>query len=508
MFKILLLAVNDPGVAPRYSLMHIRYQFVLALAAIIAGQISTRAQEPGGAAGACNPNVPLKLLFSSTQDLFESWGQLRIGVTPVNEVRQIEKPEFSVVSAFPQANGTYEVFGQEFAQVSRGKEIYDETNSWKLIRAMTSDGVSFQNRETVINQSAGTWTRHAAIAYNPDAKEYLLLKLKMDSSGFGYTAFFSADGKHWQRHSENPLFYDGDAMSLFWSPVLKRFVCVSKSLQPYRKHIRDHGGTTLALHDETLRDRRVLMIRTSANGRQWDPPVSLTDVWDRHGRKTAIAASYLTVPDADDPPDLEFYSGNAFWYFDRAYMMVLNYAASPLKPSEHGPHLDHEWWTSPDGLHWSRPAREVNALDAFPKVMRLECPPLLLKGMILFPQDKYLLGLREDRISFVTARANGEFSTSLFTMPKGKLRLNAAVPAPQRPFAANQAYLMAALVNKDGRIVPGFEAENCIIRNEDRCDIPLQWTHATTSQLVGETVRLRFFLRGANIYAVTADAVP
>lgn len=508
MIKVLVRVVNAPHVARCHSPMHHRYQFVLVLAAMIAGTIPASAQEPNRAEETRHSEAPLKLLFSSPQDFADSWGQVRIGVTPVSEVRQIEKPEFAVVSAFTRADGTYEVFGQQFAQVGRGKELYDETNSWKLIRATTSDGVSFKNPETVIDQPAGTWTRHAAIAYNPEAKEYLLLKLKMDSSGFAYTAFFSADGKHWEPYTENPLFYDGDALSLFWSPVLKRFVCVSKSLQPYRKHIRDHGGVTLTLGDETLRDRRVLMIRSSANGRQWDPPVSLADVWDRHGRKAAIAANYLIVPDADDPPDLEFYSGNAFWYHDRAYMMVLNYAASPLKPTEHGPHLDHEWWTSHDGLHWSRPAREVNALETFPKVLRLEMPPLILGGMILFPQDKFLLGLREDRISFVGARANGEFSTPLFKMPQGKLHLNAAVPAPQRPFAANQAYLMVALTNKDGRVIPGFEAEKCIIRNEDRRDIRLEWTNTTTSRLAGETVRLRFFLRSANIYAVTADAVP
>lgn len=508
MIKVLLRAINDPRTAqPRLSI-HYRYQFIVALAVVVAGQIPTSAQESHGAAATLNADVPLKLLFSSAQDLFDSWGQVRIGVTPVSEVRQIEKPQFTVVSAFPQADGTYEVFGQQFAQVNKGTVIYDETNSWKLIRATTGDGVSFKNPETVIEQPADTWTRHAAIAYNPDAKEYLLLKLKMDSSGFAYTAFFSADGKHWQPHSGNPLFYDGDAMSLFWSPVLKRFVCVSKSLEPHRKHIRDHGGTTLALRDDTLRDRRVLMIRSSANGRQWDPPVSLTDVWDRHSRKKSIPANYLTVPDADDPPDLEFYSGNAFWYYDRAYMMVLNYAASPIKPSEHGPHLDHEWWTSPDGLHWSRPAREVNALEIFPKVLRLETPPLSLNGMILFPQGKFLLGLPEDRISFVSSRANGEFSTALFKMPPAKLLLNAAVPALKRPFAADQAYIMVELVNEDGHVVPGFEAEKCIIRNEDRRDIPLQWTNAPTSRLAGKAVRLRFFLRSANIYAVTTDTVP
>ena len=42
-------------------------------------------------------------------------------------------------------------------------------------------------------------------------------------------------------------------MSLFWSPVLHRFICTSKSLQPYPKRFHDHGGTTPILHDDTLR---------------------------------------------------------------------------------------------------------------------------------------------------------------------------------------------------------------------------------------------------------------
>ena len=136
-------------------------------------------------------------------------------------------------------------------------------------------------------------------------------------------------------------------------------------------------------------------------------------------------------PDADDPPDLEFYSGNGFWYHDRAYMLVLNYAASPLALRKHGPHLDNEWWTSRDGLRWERPARGVNALEVFPQIPRLETHPLIVNGMILFLRGHLLLGLPEDRISYVSARANGEFSTKPFPMPAADLLLNAASPAPE-----------------------------------------------------------------------------
>lgn len=463
------------------------------------------AAPPPAAPSAAKTPSSLKMLFSSLQDVTDSWGQLQIGVTPIHRIREIEAPNFTIVGCFPNQDGTWAVFGQQLTSVSRGKNPYEEINSWKIVRATTRDGANYENVTTVIDEPPGPWTQHVAIAYNPDAKEYLLLKLHVDSSGFAYTAFFSPDSKQWKPYSGNPLFYEGDAMSLFWSPVLKRFVCISKSLQPYRKHIRDHGGTTPALSDDALRDRRVLMIRSSTDGRHWEPSISLPDVWNRHGQKAAHPTGYLTLPDAADPPDLEFYSGNGFWYHDRAYMMVLNYAASPLTAGKHAPHLDNEWWTSPDGLRWERPARGINALEAFPEVFRLEIPPMIINGMILFPYGKMLLGMPEDRISCVTARTNGEFSTKSFKMLDADLRLNAAVPSPERSFAENQAYLMAAILDDKGNIVPGFEADKCVIQNEDRRDIPLKWGDTSPRKLAGKNIRLRFYLRSANLYAVTTE---
>jgi hypothetical protein len=449
------------------------------------------------------PATPVKLLFSGAQDVADTWGTLHFGVTPVRLIRECEPPGFTVVGCFPLPDGAWEVFGQQLTEVSRGDEPYNRITRWTLIRAATRDGEKYENRETVIESDAAAWTDHCAIAYNPDSKEYLLLKLKVDRSGFAYTAFFSRDGKRWQAHPGNPLFYEGDAMSLFWSPALRRFVCISKSLQPYRKRIVDHGGTTPALRDDSLRDRRVLMMRSSPDGRRWEPDVSLPDVWNRHDRKGAIPARYLTVPDAQDPPDLEFYSGNGFWYHDRAYMTVLNYAASPLMARKHGPHLENEWWTSADGLRWERPARGVNALETFPRIPRLETPPMIINGMILFPRAHLLMGMPEDRISYVGARANAEFSTNAFVMPEADLLLNAAAPSPERPFAKEQAYIMAAILDEKGQTIPGFEAEKCVIRETDRIDIPLKWADASPRQLAGRTIRLRFFLRSASIYAVT-----
>lgn len=459
-----------------------------------------------GAEGQTPP--PWKLLFSGSEDIADTWGSLHFGVTAVRRVRECEPPGFTLIGCFPRPDGAWEVFGQQMTEIGRGSEPYDRITAWKLVRAATRDGGKFEGLQTVFEPKPAAWTDHAAMAYNPDAKEYLLLKLKVDRSGFAYTAFFSDDGTRWQEYPGNPLFYEGDAMSLFWSPVLKRFVCVSKSLQPHRKRLLDHGGPTPALGDDSLRDRRVLMMRSSPDGRRWEPSVSLSDVWNRNGRKGAVPSEFLTVPDADDPPDLEFYSGNGFWYHDRAYMMVLNYAASPLAPRKHGPQLDNEWWTSRDGLRWDRPARGVNALEVFPQIPRLETHPMIADGMILFLRGHLLLGLPEDRITYVAARANGEFSTKPFPMPAADLLLNAASPAPERPFAKDQAYVMVGVQDEKGTAIPGFEAEKCVIHNEDRRDIPLKWGNVSARQLAGRTIRLRFFLRSANIYAVTARTVP
>ncbi|MFA6562520.1 MAG: hypothetical protein WCV00_11490 [Verrucomicrobiia bacterium] len=439
---------------------------------------------------------PLRLLFSTAQDVTNTWGKLHFGVTPVRLIRECEPSGFPLVGGFPRPDGSWEVFGQQMTEMKRG----DETRRvmvWKLLRANTRDGIKFENVETVFESEPAAWTDHFAIARNADSGEYLALKLKVDDNGFAYTAFFSPDGKRWAAHPGNPLFYDGDAMSLFWSKALHRFVVVSKSFQQVpggTKRIVDHGG----------KNRRVLALRSSPDGRAWDPSDSLQDVWNRRGRAQVRPDAALTVPDAADPPDLEFYSGNGFWYRDRAYMMVLNYAASPLALRKHAPQLDNEWWTSRDGLRWERPARGVNALEVFPKIARLETHPLIVGGKILFVRGRLLLGLPEDRISFVASRANAEFSTASFQMPQADLSLNAAVPSPERAFATQQAYVMAAVLDDKGEVVPGFEREKCIIQNADKADLPLRWNGKSARELAGRNVRLRFFLRSANIYAVTS----
>lgn len=478
---------------------------------------------------------PFKLLFSGQQDLFDPWGQLQISVTPMDWIHKdppgatnrlgpavTKQPEQRLVGAFPLANGSWQVYRQEYTTLNTA---WPGTASWKLVRGTTTDGVTFGKPETVIPATQGMWTRHLAMAYNPDSGEYLMLKLKVDppgqrpndSNGFAYHAWFSSNGRQWTKFSgtrrDGGLFYEGDAMTVFWSPVLKRFVLVSKSLQPWKKRIVDHGGAK----------RRVLMIRTSPDGRQWTPSRDLTNIFGRNPSSPSDShpQSWYVAPDRSDPPDLEFYSGNAFWYHDRAYMMVLNYAANRMFPGSHGEELDNEWWTSYDGLKWDRPARGVNALSAFMAAhKRHEMPPMVIGGKLLWLQQGRLVGLAEDRISGVSARANGEFTTKLFKMPDGDLLLNVAVPSLDRPWLRRspQPYVMVEVRNSQGVVIPGFERAKCVIWDKsqgptrniqvDRLNLPLLWNGVSARQLAGQAIRLRFYFSGSTIYAVTSRQGP
>lgn len=474
-------------------------------ALLFACAFAALAAMPGARAAA----GPVRLLFSTTQDVADVWGRLHFGATPMQKVRDCASPGFSLACCLPQADGAWEVYGQAF---TRGPAVNDqckESNTWRIVHATTRDGTRFENVETVYQSEVGAWSDHLGLAWNPDAKEFLALKLRMDNTGFAYRAFFSPDGRNWKEHPGNPLFYDCDSMGLFWSAKAHRFVCSNKTLQPFAKRLQDHGGTHPQNQNDQLRDRRVQTIRSSPDGRTWEPCDSLMDVWNRVGIYRPLPAEQMLTPDADDPPDMEFYRAIGFWHHDRAYMSVLNYAASPLAPRKHGPQLDTEWWVSHDGLKWQRPYRGINALgDSFPAVPCITHNPMIIDGMMLFHFGGHVAGVKEDRISFVGARANAEFSTPPFAMPAADLRLNAAIPSPDRPFARSQAYVMAAVLDGNGAVVPGFEAEKCVLQNADGLDLPLRWGDRSARELAGRQVRLRILLRSANLYAVTSAAEP
>ena len=88
--------------------------------------------------------------------------------------------------------------------------------------------------------------------------------------------------------------------------------------------------------------KRVLAIRHSDDLHSWTPQ----EVFLR--------------PDAQDPPETEFYLMKAFPY-DPGYLgIIMKYFGDPAMPNKHSAILKHELITSLDGVHWERPWRETD----------------------------------------------------------------------------------------------------------------------------------------------------
>ena len=441
----------------------------------------------------------VKLLFSSEKDITGTWGKLHFGATPIQLIRSCEDPGFTLSCCLPREDGTWDVYGYVYKRDwSKEGNWLQKKHGWTMVRATTRDGEHFENVEEILKTEPGRWTDHTGITYNPKSGEFLALKCTGHPKGFAILAFFSSDGRNWEEHPENPMYTDGDSLSVFWSPKAGRFISTNKSYQAVAKHIPDHGVHHEKINGRDAQSRRVCVIRWSRDGRSWEPSDWVSEHWG-----PLLPEGLLIVPDENDPPEMEFYRGIAFWYHDRAFLMMLNYAGSALKPGNHGPQLDTEWWYSPDGLEWERPYRDVNATPGGVRIITHN--PMIIDGKILFHFGDQLFGMKQDRISYVGARANAEFSTILFEMPEADISLNAAVPSPDRAFATDQAYIMVAAVDEEGNVIPGFEREKCVIQNEDRVDLPLRWDERSARELAGRMISLRFYLRSANVYAVSAQ---
>jgi hypothetical protein len=446
-----------------------------------------------------NAATPLKFLFTDRRDTHNTWGQLRFGATPLSRVGDATATSFTVKYCRLRPDGVFDVWGFQGA----------DHKPWKLFRCESRDGLHFENVRVVLERDGTSWAHTCSLSYSPELGRYLFLKNMNVPDGFSLYAFSSNDGEHWQEYEHNPVFYDGDRWGALWSPAAQKFVYYGKGVQrcPPKKFPELFANA-----------RRVLTLRTSPDGFHWTPdapsyyrrgeriPVGRTDGW-REVLGPLVPVEYQIAPDDQDPPELEFYAGDGFVYEGRYYLLMLNYAASAIPPgippvlaNAHGPALDTEWWISRDGVNWDRPFRHIDAGPAF-----VNHNPMIVGGRMLFHTDGGVWAIPQDRLTYVTARANGVFETAQFTSAGRPMRLNARIPGAGCSSYPQQAYVMAELIDEADRVFPGYEKESCMLQSHhDAPDIPLVWAGRDGSELKGQGVRIRFYLRAADIFAVSA----
>ncbi len=450
---------------------------------------------------------PMKLLFMDRKDIFNTWGKIQFGATPLEKIANHENPdptltdEFTVRCCLRRIDGSYTVYA---CDGGTGHV------PWQIYRFDTEDGIHLANKEKVYESKEGKWEQTATVSYSPEKNMLLCLKNANGKYGGVTYAFYSYDGTKWKEYENNPVYYEGDRWGAVWSSALQKFITYNKGIQRFSEK---------RMLELALNARRVLTIRMSSDGFHWEPddPSMFQKNSKEIGGSLQVGGPLLPVeyqisPDELDPPDLEFYASMCFEYERRYYLMMLNYAGCfvppgtpPVGANGHGPQLGTEWWISRDGLNWSRPFRDINATENATNFIQHN--PIVIDGKLLFHMLgwKGVWGIPEDRITYVTSWANGIFETLQFPMPGKTLKLNAKIPGDAYPEGHIQAYVMAELIDDCDRVIPGYEREKCLLRPiEDSLSIDLKWKGKNGKELSGHKVRIRFYMRASYLYAVTA----
>jgi hypothetical protein len=448
--------------------------------------------------GAESPIAPV-LLFVQPADALEPVGMLtfeanplllRGQITPVRSDPAATQPagigqgpransgiQFRPLLAVPQPDGGCLVFGSDSQETAEQPKTY----LWRLYRARTPDGYHFTELKEVYRNPKGPWLIEAAMVRQAPTGRlffYPWSRSAQPEQGHALWGFVSDDGEKWGPLSDKPVYLDHDAFGMMWDERTSRFLTGQVTNQPWKKPYADNMGSS---------KRRVLTMRTSQDGLRWETVGNAGN-------------GGLITPDDKDSPDVEFYRMQPFAYGDRYIARADLYAASPLTPDKHGPHLACEWWVSADGINWQRPWRTAAQGDApYP----IKMTPMWFGREMLFWLPGQVFGLPEFRIAAIGSRSNAEFSSAAFAMPDKTLLLNASVPNGHGLF--HQAYVQVELHDERNIVIPGYEQDKCLLQSIDDTRIPLRWGDKTGKELSGKKVSLRFHLRSARIYALAVQ---
>ena len=438
----------------------------------------------------------MKFLFADHSDIFEPWGSVGFRASAPRVFAPAPSIPFNVSHTRRLPDGSYDVIGHKV-----GTRI-----PWQIYRASTRDGIHLENIRIVHDEPGNHWGYNARCLYSPELGRYIYTKNTSDDSGFTMHIFHSEDGEDWTPYEHNPVFNEGDNWGGIWSSAAQRFILTPKGIQRY-----EHK----AVNELFLNARRVLTVRTSPDGFTWTPQIASDYKVNKEivrGMRILhaplLSAEYQLEQNEWDPPDMEFYNGHPFVYEGRYFMGVNNYSGSftepawpPVRSDGHGAGgaLGNELWTSRDGLTWNRPNQHGgNGVGG-------THDPMLIGDRVVFRGPSSADGVPVDRFTYVTGWSNSHFTTASLVMGSGGLFLNVAVPGEGVDNAANENYVLAELIDGAGKVITGYDREGCQLQGPlDQLRHPLRWRGRDGSELAGERVRVRIYLRGSAVYALTS----
>lgn len=270
----------------------------------------------------------------------------------------------------------------------------------------------------------------------------------------------SGDGVIWNKEPGGTVFTEfNDAFTLL--PDDGRFLLYQTALEDWPDK---------PYPDNLDKKRRILTLRRSGDLKTWTPQ------------------EVFLKPDAQDPPETEFYLMKAFRYGGGVLGVIMKYYADPAAPEKHSALLKYELVASRDGVQWTRPFRATDVgfwsyANPFPLQDRLHFAIWKDGAMATVSYAPHRV------IAVCAGEEEGSFSTA---------SIEAKQPVFKLDGDAQKGWIEVRLLDGSGQPVRGVEAKR--MEAVDKEDIAVDFSGAA-----GEgPYRLGFRMRNAKVFAVSA----
>ncbi len=318
-----------------------------------------------------------------------------------------------------------------------------------------------------------------------------------------YYAAHSADGLRWTIDPE-PILLGCDTITLSQDPVT---------------------GEYLAFH-KRQGDPRVVGIRhvflsVSKDMKHWSEPhpVHVADEIDNKATRKLKGGTYS-----------EYYNLSAFGYAGQWLGFVTHFRrveppSALFGNDEVNGHkrsatgiIDVQLVTSRDGRHWDRCSDRSPVIPLGPhpydagSIFGLCNTPVFVGDEMwmyytavttphggLAPEKQQSIALaawRIDGLASLQAKDKpGSIETHDFIPEGAHLSVNASF---------GKGRLMVEVLDANGKTIPGYEKETCVIENQDAVKLPIRWK-SSASLPPGAPIRLRFHLQGGDLFSYRID---
>ncbi len=396
------------------------------------------------------------------------------------------------------------VYGSAIRDESTGRFRLWYNRNDLVLYATSPDGLKWTRPELGLREFEGSTANNIvfsqfhspSVVFNPreadPAKRYNMLGYGR-ASGRGYHVAHSADGLRWELYPKNPVLSSGDTCTLALDPKTGEYLA-------FHKRYGTHRG----------QKRRLVYLATSRDMQEWSEP------------------ELVMAPDTVDDQRVQaegglfsqFYNMSVFPCGGQFLGLVTHFRYTgpppekgPLQSSHDGP-IDVQLVHSRDGRVWHRLEDRSAVIPNGPHVYDAGCIlgvsnfPVVVGDEIWFyytaittthggyvPKKRITIALakwrREGFVSLAAGEEEGVIETVPLACSGDRLTINAD---------ASGGRINVAVLDAEGRPLPGYDSTDCIPLEADAVRHAVQWKEHERLPSDGP-LRLRFHLKNAKLFS-------